>query len=115
MRTLNEYFLTGEIVDISTAGQIYIPVPDGGTVVAIYSVIGGAIATADVVLTAKIGGTAITGGAITVTYSGSAAGDVDVVYPTAARTVVTGGSIEIETGGQSTNTIAAGITVVIRR
>lgn len=115
MRTLNDYFLTGEIVDVSTAGQIYIPVPDGGRIIKIMSALGGTIATADADLTAKIGGTAVTGGVITITASGSAAGDVDSVEPTAANTVVEGDAIEIETDGASTNTIAAGITIVIRR
>lgn len=114
-RPLNDYFLTGEIADISTAGQIYIPVPDGGEVVKIYSVIDNAITVADATLTPKISGTAITGGAITVAYSGSAAGDVDSSTPTAANTVLEGGSIEIETDGGSTTACRAGITVVIRR
>lgn len=115
MKSLNSYFLTGEIEDISTAGQIYIACPDGGEVVQIWSVINGAIATADAVLTPKIGGTAITGGAITVATASSAAGDVDTSIPTAANTVATGGTIEIETGGQSTNTVKCFITVEISR
>lgn len=115
MRTLNDYFLFGEIADVSTAGQIYIPVPDAGRIIKIMSVIDGTIATSDATLTAKIGGTAVTGGAITVTASGSAAGDVDSVAPTAANTVVEGDAIEIETDGASTNTVKAGICVVVRR
>lgn len=115
MRRLNDYFLYGEISDISTAGQCYIAVPDGGTIVKILSVINGAIATADATLTAKIGGTAVTGGTITVAYSGSAAGDVDTCAPTGANTVDEGGSIEIETSGASTNTVRCFITVVVRR
>jgi len=115
MRTLNDYFLYGEIVDVSTAGQIYIPVPDGGRIIKAFSVIGGTIATADADITLKIGGTAVTGGLITITASGSAAGDVDTCEPTAANVVVEGGSIEVETDGASTNTIAAGICIVVRR
>lgn len=115
MRTLNDYFLYGEIADISTASQIYIPIPDGGKVVKIMSVIDNAISVADATLTAKIGGTAVTGGTITVAYSGSAAGDVDTCSPTAANTVTEGGSLEIETDGGSTTACRAGITVIIRR
>lgn len=115
MRTLNDYFLTAEIDDVSTAGQIYIPVPDDGKIIKIMSALGGAIGTADVDLTAKIGGTAVTGGVITITQSGSAAGDVDSCAPTAANQVVEGQAIEIETDGASTNAVAVGITVVIRR
>ena len=109
--------LTGYIADVSTAGQIYIPVPSeaAGEIIEINSVIDGTIATGDTDLTAKIGGTAVTNGVITITESGSAAGDVDTVYPTAARTVSAGDSIEIETDGVSTNTVQATITITIRR
>lgn len=115
MRTLNDYFLYGEIADVSTAGQIYIPVPDGGKIIKAFSVIDGAIATANATLTMKIGGTAVTGGTITITQSGSAAGDVDTCEPTAANTVVEGDAIEVETDGASTNTVKAGICIVVRR
>ena len=35
MRTLNDYFLTAEIEDISTASNIKLPVPDGGKIIKI--------------------------------------------------------------------------------
>ena len=115
MRTLNDYFVYGKIVDVSTAGQIYIPVPDGGRIIKAFTALNGAIITADAVLTLKIGGTAVTGGTITITQSGSAAGDVDTCEPTAANTVVEGGSIEVETDGASGNTISVEICIVVRR
>lgn len=115
MRRLNDYFVYGHIADVSTAGQIYIPIPDGGTVVKIFSALNGAITGANAVLTAKIGGTAVTGGSITITQSGSAAGDVDTCEPTAARHVDEGGTLEIETDGGSTGTVAVTICAVIRR
>lgn len=115
-RLLN-HTLTFEIEDISTAGQSYIAIPDGfgGDVVEVRSVINGAIGTADATLTPKINGTAMTGGAITVAFTGSAAGDVDVSRPYAANTVRPGEAIEVETDGASTNTVKAFITVVIKR
>ena len=115
MRTLNDYFLYGNIPDISTADQVYIPVPDAGRIIKIMSVIDGAISGADATLTAKIGGTAVTGGAITVANSGSAAGDVDSCAPTALNSVVEGDAIEIETDGGSTGTVKVDITVIVRR
>lgn len=108
-----QVFLTARIADISTAGQVYVVSPVAGTVSKIYSVINGAIATADVTLTSKLGGTAITDGAITVTQAGSAAGDVDSCTPTAQNSVAEGGAIEIETDGASTNTVEAFLTIVI--
>ena len=115
--TLNKIFLTGRISDVSTAGQIYIPIPDeaDGEVVEIRTALGGAIATADATITPKIGGTAMTNGAITVANSGSAAGDVDVSYPSGANAVRPGDAIEIETDGASTNAVDLGVTIVILR
>ena len=115
MRTLNDYFLTSKITTISTAGSTFVPVPDGGTIIKIFTAIKNAISTANAALTFEIGGTAITGGGITVTQSGSAAGDVDTAEPTAANDVAEGGSIEMITDGASTNTIKLVVTFVIRR
>ena len=47
MRTLNDYFLTGTIDDVSTAFTSRVAVPDGGRVIKIITVLGGTIATAD--------------------------------------------------------------------
>ena len=115
MRTLNDYFIYGKIEDVSTAGQIYLPVPDDGKIIKIMSALNGAIGTANAVLTAKINGTAVTGGAITITQSGSAAGDQDSVTPSAANYVAEGDKLEIETNGASSNTISVDICVVVRR
>tara|TARA_Y100000114_G_scaffold157167_2_gene187708 strand:+ start:21044 stop:21436 length:393 start_codon:yes stop_codon:yes gene_type:complete len=115
MRTLNDYFLTVKMTDVSTSGSVFVTVPDGGTVIKIMSVIDGAIGTADAVITPSIGGTNITNGAITITQSGSAAGDVDTSEPTAANSVVEGDSIKLTTNGASSNTIAATFTIIIRR
>ena len=95
MRTLNDYFLTSTIADISTASSTFVPVPDGGKVIKIITALQGAIGTANAAITFEIGGTAITGGAITVTQSGSAAGDIDTAEPTAANDVAEDGSIEM--------------------
>ena len=115
MRTLNDYFLTSTIADISTASSTFVPVPDGGKVIKIFTALQGAIGTANAAITFEIGGTAITGGAITVTQSGSAAGDIDTATPTAANEVAEGGSIEMITDGASSNTIKLVVTFVIRR
>ena len=67
MRTLNDYFLTAKVTDISTAGSTFVAVPDGGNIVKIITTIKNAITTADAAITFEIGGTAVTNGAITVT------------------------------------------------
>ena len=115
MRTLNDYFITSTIADISTASSTFVPVPDGGRVIKIITALQGAIGTADGGITFEIGGTAITGGGITVTQSGSAAGDVDTAEPTAANDVSEDGTIEMITDGASSGTKKLNVTFVIRR
>ena len=51
MRTLNDYFITGQIVDISTAGSTFVAVPDGGRIIKIMSVLGGAITGGNAAIT----------------------------------------------------------------
>lgn len=113
MRTLNDYFITAKIVDVSTAGQIYIPVPDDGHIIKVITALNGAIGTADVDLTVKTSqGTA---GVITIATASSAAGDVDTLEPTTNNAVVEGETIEIETDGASSNTVSVDIVIIIRR
>jgi len=115
MRTLNDYFLTSKITDISTAGSTFVPVPDDGRIIKIFTSIKNAITTDDAALSFEIGGTAVTGGGITVTQSGSAAGDVDTAEPTAANSVNEGQAIEMITDGGSSTACECVVTFVIRR
>lgn len=107
---LTSRFITVEIADISTASQKYVVPGFDGKVVGIKSVINGAIATSDAVLTPKINGTTITDGAITVANSGSAAGDVDSSVPSAENYFSEDDALEIETDGASTNTVEVVVT-----
>ena len=115
MRTLNDYFITSKITTISTAGSTFVPIPDGGRVIKIITSIKNAITTADAALTWEIGGVAMTGSAITVTQSGSAAGDVDTSEPTAANNVEQDGTIEMITDGASATACECVVTFIIRR
>jgi hypothetical protein len=115
MRTLNDYFITAEIEDVSTASSTFVAIPDGGKVVKILTALQGAISGADAAITFEIGGPAMTNSAITVANSGSAAGDVDTSAPSAANRVEEGGSIEMITDGGSTGTAKLVVTFVIRR
>ncbi len=114
---LNKVTLPFYIADVSTAGQIYVPIPEEfeGDVVEIRTALNGAITVADATLTPKIGGTAMTNGAITVAFTGSAAGDTDVSRPSGANTVSAGDAIEIETDGASTGAVSVFGTIVIKR
>lgn len=83
--------------------------PVVGTVTKIYSVIAGALTTGNATLTGKIGTTAITDGALTITQSGSAAGDVDIAAPSANNELGEGDVLSVTVGG--TNDAAVGATV----
>ena len=115
MRTLNDYFIYGEIADISTASSTFVAVPDGGKIIKIITSLQGAISGANAAISFEIGGTAVTGGGITVAHSGSAAGDVDTAEPTAANDVQEDGTIEMITNGGSTGANKLNVTFVIRR
>jgi hypothetical protein len=111
--SLQTRFVTKTITDVSTAGSYWVVPGLAGEVKKIISVIDGAIATADAALTFEIGGTAITGGGITIANAGSAAGDVDTATPTAANVIGAEQPIELITDGASTNTVAATVTFEI--
>ena len=115
MRTLNDYFLHAAIADVSTATSTFVPVPDGGKIIKIITALQGAITSVNAGISFEIGGTAITGGGITVAYSGSAAGDVDTAVPTAANDVLEDGTIEMITNGASSGAKKLVVTFVIRR
>ena len=115
MRTLNDYFITAEIEDVSPASSTFVGVPDGGKIVKIITALQGAISGGNAAITFEIGGTAVTGGAITVAHSGSAAGDVDTAEPTAANSVNEGQAIEMITDGGSSTACECVVTFVIRR
>ena len=118
MRTLNDYFLTVKMTDISTASSVYVAVPDAGKIIKILAVQEAAIATADAVLTffTKEGGaTVMTGSGITIPYAGDATGDVRTASPSAVNTVIEGDYIKVTTDGGSTGTCPLTVTFVIRR
>lgn len=108
---LKTRFITVMIEDVSTAGQIYVVPGFRGKIKKITTALNGAIGTADAVLTAKIAGTAVTGGAVTIAYTSSAAGDIDTATPTALNTFTEAQAIEIETDGASSNTVQVVVTL----
>ncbi len=100
-------YVFGEIANISAAASSWAIAPVAGTITKIWTVIDGAITVGDAAITFELGGTAITGGAITIAYSGSAAGTIDSCVPTALNTVTQGQAIEIITDGGSTDAAKA--------
>ena len=115
MRTLNDYFLTAEIEDISTASSTFVAVPDGGRIIKIITCLQGAISGGNAAITFEIGGVAVTGAGFTVAHSGSAVGTMDGSVPSALNRVEEDGSIEMITDGNSTGAKSLTVTFVIRR
>jgi len=109
----NLVIVTANMVNISSAGSYWVVPGIAGTITTIYSVIDGAISGADCGLTFEINGTPITGGAITIAQSGSAAGDVDTSSPSAANVITASDAVEMITDGASTGVTIATITLVI--
>jgi len=111
---LNTIVVTCEIPDISTASKTWVVMPFAVSVTTIYTVIDAAITAADATLTARnhSGGSM---GTITITQSGSAAGDVDSLTPVSNNTFAAGEHFTIETDGGSTTTSKAIVTLVLTR
>lgn len=108
-------FVPCRVATLVGTGVYRVLSPVRGKVVQIWSVIEGTLATGDATLTGKIGGVAITGGAITITQSGSAAGDQDYANPTAANDVVVGSELSLTVGGTNTTATVANCLFEIER
>jgi len=106
-------FFTVQAADLRGAQtQVYRWVaPIAGVLVDIRSVLNGALTVGDATITAAINGTPVTGGALTITQAGSAAGDVDAATPSAANTFAAGDVITFTVGGTNTAQVSAGISV----
>lgn len=107
------YTLSGVIDDVSTASTIYFPVPYGGTVTKVVTVLAGPITIADATVTVRNAAGASMG-TLTITQSGSAAGDVDVLTPVSNNTVTNDSRISVETDGASDTVRKLFVTVYIQ-
>lgn len=103
---------TLHFADISSAASMYFPIPFGGTVSRVTSVLEGSIAGNDLVVTVK-NSSAASMGTVTVTQAGSAAGDVDFVNPTTNNTVTDNDYILVQTNGGPTSHVDFMVSVVV--
>lgn len=100
------------LTDVSTAETIYIAIPFACTVTRVVSVLQGAISGADATVTCRDnGGTSM--GTLTVAYSGSAAGDVDILTPSTNNTFSANQRMAIQTDGASTDAQKLFLTVYV--
>lgn len=113
---LNETFICLDIADLSAEATYYLVMPHAGTISKIWSVIDGAVSTADVTLTTNIGATPLTNGVVTIATAASGAGDIDSATPTAANVVTAGQAINlVVTGGGSGGSPRGHVVVVLTR
>lgn len=105
--------VTRTIADVSTAGDVYVGMPVGGTISFIVGVLEAAISGANSAVTFSIGGVAIDSSAMSVLQSGSAAGNEYQSTPSGHNTVVAGNVVKISTDGASTGTAPFTVTLLI--
>lgn len=104
-----------DIADITAVTDYYIPFRYASNILSITTSIDGAIGTADKILTTSIAGTPITNGAVTIPYSGSAAGNYAVATPTAANAISAGTSLKIAATGATTNAVRVHVIIEYQR
>lgn len=99
---------------LGTADTKYMVIPWTGSVTKAYTVTDAALTTADETITLENdASTAMTNGVITITQSGSAAGDIDEATPTANNTFTAGEMMEIIIGGENGSATSATLTVLV--
>lgn len=113
---LNEQVLTLDIADGSAEASYYLVSPHAGTITKIQSVIDAAVSTADITITASIGGVDVTDGVLTIATAASGAGDVDSCSPSAANVLTAGQAIKfLVTGGGAGGAPRIHLSVTITR
>lgn len=113
---LGDVVLNLDIADLSADATYDLVMPFAGNITKLYSVIDGAVSTADVTITPSIGGVGITNGVITIATASSAAGDVDSATPTAANAVTAGQAVRFTVaGGGSGGSPRGHLTIILSR
>ena len=108
---LNKYSLSSQMTDISTANdKVYFYIPYKSQMTSIAAVLYGPISTANAVLSVYVNGV-LFADSLTVTQSGSSAGQVHQVNFTTANTISAGSVVEVRTDGASDTTARAEISL----
>jgi hypothetical protein len=99
--------------NVSATAEVrrYVHVGPTRRITSLRSIISAALATGDMTITAAINGVAVTGGVLTVTQAGSAAGDIDLATPSAANTINEGDVLTLTVGGTNTGAGRTDVTV----
>lgn len=113
--------LSEAVVSCHTASVATTPIachcraPFRGTILKVFSILGGAITGGDATVVTAINGTTVTGGTITIANSSSAAGDFDSAVPTALNFVNEDDVISFTATGATGSSIPCQFGAVIRR
>lgn len=110
----NLYYWQAIIPDLSVSFSRFLPIIRNMTVQKWWSALNGPIATTNGQLRLKINGTVVTDSEITITATGSAAGDVDTAVPTGNNTLVADGALEIECLGTATTAESAFLVIEMK-
>ena len=103
-----------KLTDISGSFDRYVPIPVACKVVQITTALSAAISGSDLVLTVKnAAGSSM--GTITVTQSGSAAGDIDTLTPTSNNTFEVNTALEIEGDGGPSSHVDLDVAILLER
>ena len=100
-------------VTLGAAHDCYLVIPIDCSIVKIYSVIYGSLSNADETLSFYDNdATELTGSSITITQSGSAAGDIDTSTPTSNNRFEAGDVLKIAVGGENSTHIRCEVTIL---
>lgn len=113
--TFPTYTLNVRISTLDTATSYYVVSPYNGVLIAAHAVIEKAIATANSVITPSIAGVDITTGIVTIPFTGSAAGNVVSVAPSALNSILAGQAIKFAVGGTTTGGSPCALTLLFLR
>lgn len=109
---LNWYSLAAEFADVATAETLTFVVPDNGWLRKVETVLDGAITASNETITVSINGSALSP-TITITQSGSAAGDYD--YAEFYKPVAKGDRVTVATAGNSTGATGCAVTATFSK
>lgn len=108
---VNKEYIQVELDDVSTASTAYAVVPFSGTLSQVYSVLHAAITGADSTVSI-LNHAGLSAGTLTVSFSGSAAGDIDSLTPASNNTFTAGQKIGVSTDGLSSTAARLSVTLV---
>lgn len=109
-----ELIINAAVPDLSSASTTYVAIPYAGSIAKIIGVLGGAISGSNATVTVR-NSAGVSMGTITVTHSGSAAGDIDTLTPASNNTVSADSFISVETNGASTGHSPLHLSIILER